>query len=177
MPNYKRVFELNRNIFITVVTDARKPLLIDNINLLRKSFANSKRFYNYEITAIVVLPDHFHILMKPNKIEEYPKIISRIKHHFSRNLEYTEKNLSKSKLLKREKGIWQRRYWEHTIRSEKDLYKHIDYIHYNPVKHNLVNSAKDWEYSTFKKFVDEGLYELNWCNFEDTNQIVDLNLE
>lgn len=108
MPNYKRVFEPNRSIFITITTFERKTLLINNIDLLKEAYKNSKKFYNYDIIAIVVLPDHLHMIIKPENIQEYPKIISRIKHHFSRNLEYKNDNLSNSKISKREKGVWQR---------------------------------------------------------------------
>ena len=78
---------------------------------------------------------------------------------------------------KREKGIFQRRYWEHTIRDEKDLNNQINYIHYNPVKHGYVKSVKDWEYSSFHKFVKKGLYDINWGNNTDIKEIIDLNFE
>ena len=85
--------------------------------------------------------------------------------------------MSESKIKKGEKGIWQRRYWEHTIRNENDLYKHLDYIHFNPIKHNLVVSLKDYKYSTFEKFVKLGFYDENWCNFDDKNKIANLDFE
>ena len=80
------------------------------------------------------------------------------------------------KLKKGEKGIWQRRYWEHTIKDERDLYTHLDYIHYNSMKHYQI-SPRNWKYSTFLKFVEKGYYDINWCNFDDVNNINDLNLE
>ena len=83
---------------------------------------------------------------------------------------------SNSKIRKREKGIWQRRFWEHTIRDEKDLYKHIDYIHYNSYKHYKI-APKDWEYSTFSKFVKNDFYDIDWCNFNDIHQINNLDFE
>ena len=78
---------------------------------------------------------------------------------------------------KREKGIFQRRYWEHTITSEEELNNQIDYIHYNPVKHALVNQVKDWQYSSFHKFVKQGLYENDWGSTEDIKNIKDLSFE
>ena len=73
--------------------------------------------------------------------------------------------------------IWQNRYWEHTIRNEDDLNHHLNYIHYNPVKHNYTKSVKDWEYSSFKKFVRKNLYDINWgCN-KDVEDIMDLDFE
>ena len=78
---------------------------------------------------------------------------------------------------KREKGIFQHRYFEHTILDENDFEKQLNYIHYNPVKHNLVQNVKDWEYSSFHKFVKQGVYEENWCNSEDKHCINSMNCE
>ena len=84
--------------------------------------------------------------------------------------------MSESAINRKEKGIWQRRYWEHTIRDENDLHKHIDYIHYNSMKHyNII--PKDWKYSSFKKFAKLGLYDEDWCNYKDENEIKNLDLE
>lgn len=85
--------------------------------------------------------------------------------------------ISNSKNKKREKGIWQRRYWEHTIRDENDLYRHLDYIHYNPIKHGFVTKAIDYPYSSFENFVSKGYYDKDWCNFEDKNKVNELNYE
>lgn len=177
MPNYKRNFQNNGYVFVTIVSYNRESILVKNIDLLRKAFKNSKKFYEYEIFAIVILPEHLHMIIKPEKIEDYPKIISRIKHYFSRNMTVPEKKLSHSKFKKREKGIWQRRYWEHTIRDEDDLYKHLDYIHYNPVKHALVTAVKNWEYNSFHKFVEQKKYDRNWGAGEDVRNIIDLDFE
>ena len=78
---------------------------------------------------------------------------------------------------KREKGIFQRRYWEHTIRDENELNNHINYIHYNPVKHGYAKSVNDWEFSTFHKFVKNGLYDINWGSNTDIKEIIDLDFE
>ena len=85
--------------------------------------------------------------------------------------------LTKSNINKKERDVWQRRYFEHTIISEEDLYRHFDYIHYNPVKHNLVTSVKNWEYSSFKNFVKNNYYDIDWCNFGDKNKIQELDYE
>jgi putative transposase len=181
MSNYKRVFDKNKYVFITIVTFNRKPLLVKNINLLRQSFRNALAFYDFEIFGIVVLPDHIHIIVKPKNIEEYPNIISNIKHSFSKNIDLTyfqeKEKLSASKIKKREKGIWQRRYWEHTIRDENDLYKHLDYIHFNPVKHNMAENVKNWKYSSFHKFVKLQYYEKNWGSMSEISHIQNLNFE
>ena len=78
---------------------------------------------------------------------------------------------------KREKGIWQRRFYDHIIRTEEDFNRHLDYIHYNPVKHGLVKASKNWKYSSFNKYVKNGQYEENWCNLEDKYNINILELE
>jgi putative transposase len=154
------------------VTYNRKQILIENIEYLRESFKQTLQKHQFEIVAIVVNPDHIHMIIKPDNISDYPKIIGTLKKSFTQisKIEHTVNN-------NRESDIWQRRYWEHTIRDEQDLYKHLDYIHYNPVKHGLVKSPKEWEYSSFKKFVEMGLYEENWCNFNDENKISKMDLE
>ena len=169
--NYKRLFIPNTLIFITVVTKDRNNILIEHIDYLRKSFTLTKQNYSFDIIAIIINPDHFHMIIKPENIKEYPKIIGSVKSNFTKlsNLEHSINN-------NRESNIWQRRYWEHTIRDENDLYKHIDYIHYNSIKHHNI-APKDWEYSSFKKFVKNGYYEIDWCNFEDKYNIKDMNIE
>ena len=122
------------------------------------------------------MQNHLHLILKLKNIKEYPKIIYSIKFYFSHRLNKNNK-ISESKLKKGEKGIWQRRYWEHTIRDINDLYKHLDYIHYNPIKHDYTNKAKDWEFSSFNKFVKQHFYELDWCNFDNINKINELNYE
>jgi len=150
--------------------------LVDNINILRQALKYTKELYTFEIFASVILPDHMHLILIPEKIEEYPKIIHAIKYSFSKNLQkggivIPPYNTTKSKIKKGDKGIWQRRYWEHTIRDEEDLYKHLDYIHYNPVKHGLAKNVKDWEFSSFDKFGQRGNYDLNWGSSEDIKHI------
>ena len=169
--NYKRLFIPNSSIFIKVVTNKRKPILIENIQYLREAFSVTKEKYKFDIIAIIINPDHFHMIIELDDIKIYPKVIGNIKRTFTKisNLNY---EINKN----RESNIWQRRYWEHTIRNEEDLYKHIDYIHFNSMKHyNIV--PKDWKYSSFKKFVEVGYYDENWCNFDDKYRVFDMNLE
>ena len=174
MSNYRRVFIKNSYVFITIITHNRAPILIDNIELLREAFRNVRKFYEFEIVACVILPEHFHIILYPKNINEYPKIISAIKHYFSSKLGIKAIDLTPSKMKKREKGIWHRRYIEHTIIDDDDLNNHINYVHYNPVKHGLVQNVKDWRYSTFHKFVDRNMYDLHWGSIETLTSINDL---
>lgn len=178
--NYRRLFIENTYVFITIVTSKRRPILIDNINLLKKAFANAKRFHDFEIFGIVILPEHFHMIIKPKIITNYPKIINLIKSYFSKHIDIEgikDYQISPSRQMKQEKDIWQRRYIEHTIRDENDLYKHLDYIHFNPVKHGYTNAVKNWKYSTFEKFVKLGYYESNWGNYNDVKHLENIDLD
>ena len=176
MSNYKRFYNDNyKYVFFTLVTYNRKPLLIDNINILRSAFRYVILKYHFEIFAICILKDHMHLILKLENTKDYSEIIRLIKYYFSRNIK-TYSTLSSSKLKKREKGIWQRRFWEHTIKDESDLYKHLDYIHFNSYKHYKIAPCY-WTFSTFKKFVRLNFYSLDWCNINDKNGINDLNFE
>lgn len=182
MTNYRRYFLQNHPMFITVVTFKRNPILIKNIDLLRESFKESKNRFEYEIIASVILPDHFHILILPKNVKEFPQIITAIKWHFSNNIDDSQvknvkKYLTPTAIKREEKGVWQRRYNDHIIRNDKDLFNHLDYIHYNPVKHGHTNKVKDWQYSSFDKFVKRGNYELNWGSHDDVNAIVGWDYE
>ena len=99
----------------------------------------------------------------PNNDADFSKRIKLIKYYFSYNVIKTE-YISNSRLKKSERGIWQRRFWEHCIRDESDYHVHIDYIHINPVKHEYVNQVKDWPYSSFHRFVAEGWLPVDWSS-------------
>ncbi len=151
--------------FLTVnVYDRQSNLLSAHINELRQAFKKTKRTQTFEIDACVVLPDHFHIIITlPHQSDDYSKIISAIKGNFSRLISKTDREvISSSRAKKRERGLWQRRFWEHKIRDDKDYKQHIDYIHYNPVKHGYVSRPTDWAYSTIHKFISDGVYPIDW---------------
>ena len=126
--------------------------------------------------AIVILKNHIHLILQPENINDYPNIIKYFKTYFSRNINIDNSDLTEGKKHKKEKGIWQSRYWAHIILDENDLNKHIDYIHFNPMKHYNI-APKDWEYSSFKKYVNNKFYNINWCNFNDKYKIAELDLE
>ena len=156
MSNYKRLFLHNYSYFITIVIQGKRPILIDNIELLRNSFKRSKTRYAYHIDAIIILPDHIHMIITPRNANEYPKIISHIKRSFVYGLDKKYKDeakmmLSYSSYLRKLSGIWQKRFYEHTIRDEKDWLEKINYIQHNAVKHGLVDDWNQWEYSSFTK--------------------------
>lgn len=161
-------------MFITIVTYKRQPILIKNIDQIRQSFTQTQ--YNFHIIARVVLENHMHIIIQSEKAEDFSKIIQSFKSKFSRQMQFNE-NQTEEQKNRREKEIWQRKYYDHIIRNENDFYKHLDYIHYNPIKHDYVKKAKDWKYSSYKKFVRMGYYDEIWCNFEDKNKIKQIVFE
>lgn len=166
--HYKRLFIQNGLIFLTIVTNNRVPILISNFQLLQSSFQKVIQYYKFDLVAYSVQYDHIHCIIKPLSIEEYPKIVKSFKYSFTKNVGLVNPTYSK---------VWQNRYWEHTIRNEEDLNKHLDYIHYNPVKHGYVQFVKDWEYSSFHKFVEQNLYDESWVSSKDIENIQDLNFE
>jgi putative transposase len=181
--NYRRLFVENTMVFLTIVTQDRMPIIIENIEALISAINETKQYYSFEIIAYIFMPDHIHMLLKPEIIEKYPKIIHSIKYNFRKNMEvcvatqtYPLKYSNSVISPQNYKKLFQNRYYEHTIRDENDLYKHLDYIHYNSVKH-LNIAPKDWKYSSFKEFVEQGNYELDWCNFNDKHNIMSMNLE
>jgi len=154
MSNYTRVFLDGYSYFITITTQGRNPILIENIELLRNSFKRSKKRYHYTIDAIIILPDHIHMILTPQNKTDYPKIISHIKRSFAYGLDVDTKEegklrLSSSAHARKLSGIWQKRFYEHTIRDEKDWLEKMHYIQHNAVKHALVDDWEEWEYSSF----------------------------
>ena len=117
-----------------------------------------------EINAFVLLPDHMHsIWTLPEGDADYSMRWRLVKSYFSRHCQIRYENvISKSRQSKQERAFWQRRFWEHTIRDDEDFTKHVEYIHYNPVKHGFVKSPKDWKYSSFHNYVQVGLYDILW---------------
>jgi len=152
--NYKRVYAQGYSYFFTLVTYKRKPLLIEHIENLREAFRRTQKHYRYAIEAIVILPDHLHIIMTPEYVNEYPQIIKQIKRSFVYGLPLNIKaearlQLSTSQYYRGHAGIWQSRYYEHTIRDQKDWDEKINYIRDNPVKHGLCDTWNQWQYSSF----------------------------
>jgi putative transposase len=163
---YRRIFAPGGIYFFTIVTYHRRPIFSSPhaVEILRQSFRYTKDRYPFEIIAIVVMPDHIHVLLKlPAGCIDFPIRWRLIKSHFSRQWKKTTSGKDvRSRNAKNELNIWQSRYWEHLIRDEDDLSAHIDYIHYNPVKHGFVSAPGDWGYSSFKRFVDQEYYTTDW---------------
>jgi putative transposase len=165
MTNYRRSKFHGGYYFFTVVTYKRRCFLVDDISraCLRSTWQGVRRNRPFEVVAICLLPDHLHCVWRlPEGDNDFSQRWMLIKKGFTRlYLEAggheSEQSLSREK--KRERGIWQRRFWEHRIRDEEDLQKHIDYIHYNPVKHGFVKDVENWPWSTYHGFVRDGFYK------------------
>ncbi|HEY5602579.1 MAG TPA: transposase [Gammaproteobacteria bacterium] len=168
MPQYRRSKIPGTAYFFTVVTHHRQPLLTEPKSRLslRQTIMEVRFSHPFKVDAWVLLPDHMHCIWTlPENDHDFSKRWGLIKAGFTKKvgrLFYREELASDSRRDHREATIWQRRFWEHQIRDETDYQRHMDYIHFNPVKHGLVKQVKDWPYSTFHKYVANGLYPENW---------------
>jgi putative transposase len=149
--------------FTVNLAHRRQALLTENIDTLRDAFRQELQAHPFTIRAIVVLPEHIHCLWElPTGDCDYSMRWRQIKSAFSKALPPGER-ISASHARKGEREIWQRRYWEHTIRDDAGFATRVDYIHYNPVKHGYVGQVKDWPYSSFHRYVRHGLYPIDWA--------------
>jgi len=163
MPNYRRDLTPGGTYFFTVaLRDRTSELLVERIDELRHAVLETLRRMPFEAIAWVVLPEHMHTLWKlPTDDADYSKRWRMIKTRFSRRVE-PPSSRTQSQARRSEKGIWQRRFWEHRIRDDHDLQTHLDYIHFNPVKHGHCERAIDWPHSTFHRWVAKGHYPSDW---------------
>jgi putative transposase len=163
MSDYRRNRVPGGTYFFTVTLfDRRSDLLIAEIDALRAAVRKTMIRSPFHIDAWVVLPEHMHCLWTlPTNDANYSSRWWAIKTAFSKSLPVLE--LQSGTMTKRgERGIWQRRFWEHTIRDDRDYAVHMDYIHFNPVKHGLVGNVADWPFSSFRRCVAKGLYPAAW---------------
>ena len=158
MSRYRRAKFAGGTFFFTLaLADRTDDLLVRHVDRLRKIYRSVREQRPFETVAICILPDHLHAVWSlPDDSADFSTRWSLIKSGFSRGIPPAATR-SSSKIAKREKGIWQRRYWEHVIRDNADLERHVDYIHFNPVKHGLVRRVGDWPYSSFHQHVRRGL--------------------
>ena len=149
--------------FFTVnLADRQRHTLVEHVDALRDAFRRTLADHPVRVDAIVVLPDHLHCLWQlPPGDAAYPSRWRSIKARFAEQVA-NDVSPSASRLRKGERGVWQRRYWEHRIRDDADYARHLDYIHYNPVKHGHVAMARDWPYSSFRRWVARGMYAEDW---------------
>jgi putative transposase len=164
MPRYIRSNSPGASYFFTVVLlERQRTLLTDHISSLRDAFRAVRSQRLFSIDAMVVLPEHLHCIWTlPPGDADFSNRWRLIKTRFSRSLPSGEW-LSPRRERKSERGMWQRRFWERLIRDEQDFAAHVDYIHYNPVRHGLVERVADWPYSSFHRYVQKGVFPENWA--------------
>jgi putative transposase len=168
MPDYRRAVAPGATFFFTLVTHGRRPLLATTtaIGLLRAGFRRERTHHPFEIDAIVILPDHLHVIWTlPPGDMRFSMRWSAIKGEFTRLYLATGRipaDRSKSRMRRGEQAVWQRRFWEHVIRDDDDYGRHMDYVHYNPVKHGHVDCPHAWPASSFAKWVRAGVYPIDW---------------
>ncbi len=160
---YRRNVAPGGTFFFTVtLRDRRAGMLVDHIDLLRAAYAGVKRQRPFRTDAVVVLPDHLHAIWTlPEGDGDYSGRWRAIKAGFVRAL--ARHGVSLERNAKGEALVWQRRFWEHTLRDDADFAAHCDYIHYNPVKHGHVARPADWPLSTVHRFIERGVYPADWC--------------
>lgn len=170
---YRRILRPGAIYFFTLnLSNRNSNLLIQEIKSLLFALNTVRKNHPFNIDAQVVLPDHWHLVMTlPEGDIDYAKRLRLIKATFSRQIK-SQEYISASRKKKRERGIWQRRYWEHLIRDEHDYEQHINYIHFNPVKHGYVKKPNDWAYSSIHRFIAKGIISDHWTCDEKTQKIL-----
>lgn len=157
MTNIRRYYIPDSIVFITQVVEGRVPVFRNpqHLDLLREIMRQAQRLYPFGMLAFVFLPDHFHLLFRPAVGVTYTKIMHSIKPNFT-------KAYKASLGVQGSMKFWQKRYWDHIIRSEDDFANHLHYIHYNPVKHGYVSRPEDWPHSSFLQWKARGIYPDEW---------------
>ena len=168
MPNYRRLFAPGATYFFTVVTHNRRPILDGDTarRCLRNAIREVQASHPFDLLAVALMPDHIHCIWRmPEDDSDFSTRWSCIKRKFTRSwldAGGQEVAISKARSKHRERGVWQKRFWEHMIRDQADLFNHVNYIHYNPVKHGLVKCPHEWPLSSFARWVREGYYSTDW---------------
>jgi putative transposase len=163
MVRYRRNFVPGGTFFFTVaLADRRSRVLVENVVALRTAFRMARNERPFGIDAIVILPDHLHVIMTlPPGDADFSGRWRRIKGDFTHQVAAASGKVPINR--KGEYALWQRRFWEHTIRDDDDYARHVDYIHINPVKHGLVRRVQDWPHSSFHRYVRQGVLPLDWA--------------
>jgi putative transposase len=169
MPNYRRAHVPGGSFFFTLVCERRVPLFADARarRLLGSVLRRAQWRWPFTINALVLLPEHLHTIWSlPSGDAAYPARWGWIKKEFTKawlTPGGVEQEVSRGGKRERRRGIWQRRFWEHTLESEDDFERHFDYIHSNPVKHKHVRCPRDWPWSSFHRWVQAGVYPPDWA--------------
>jgi putative transposase len=158
--NYRRYYIPDATVFIVGVTKNRISHFMEeqNITLFKETLERTKEKYPFELPALVILPDHFHLLLKPVR-GNFSQIMLSFKKRFTDNFKKRNGILTNF-------SLWQGRFWDHVIRNDEDFKKHLDYIHYNSVKHGYVSRPEDWQHSSYLTWVKRGEYGIGWGHTE-----------
>lgn len=168
MSHYRRCYLSGGSFFLTTVTERRRPILCTDLAraCLRAAILDCQRQHPFRLDAIVLIPDHFHaIFTLPPDDTDYPKRMGLIKKRFTQcwlAAGGAEQSRSASRRRYRRRGVWQRRFMEHTLRDQRDYTNHLNYLHFNPVKHGHAVCPRDWPYSSFHRWVNLGVYTPDW---------------
>jgi REP-associated tyrosine transposase len=168
MSDYRRCYVPGGSYFFTVVTERRAGILANDKarDCLREAIRHCRQQLPFRVDALVMLPDHIHAIWTLPIVDcDYSKRWGIVKKHFTQTWLAsggTEQSVTASRLRYRRRGIWQRRFWEHALRDERDYQNHLDYLHFNPVKHGLVKHVIDWPYSSFHHWLKQGFYPERW---------------
>ncbi len=157
MSNLRRYYLKGNIYFVTAVTFNRRPILVDNIDLVWQALDRVKQRARYELIAWAIMPDHLHLLLNPQD-SDLSDVIKRTKLSFAKSY--------RDKIATPKRRVWQYRFWDHVIRDRDDLNRHIDYVHYNPVKHGLSTSPADYPNTSFCTFLKRGFYDSDWGRTE-----------
>jgi len=170
MVNYRRNLVPGGTYFFTVnLRDRSARLLTEHIGLLRAAFRAVKRKQPFRVDAIVILPEHLHTIWTMAEGDaDYPGRWRAIKSAFTRAV--VKSGVAVERNEQGEYALWQRRYWEHTIADENDFRRHVDYIHFNPVKHGWAKQVVDWPYSSFHRYVQQGILPPDWAGSSDAGK-------
>jgi putative transposase len=161
MAPFLRYYIPNALVFITSVTRDRLPLFAaeHNVDLLFSTLRSVQAIHPFHLLAYAILPDHMHLLMRTEPDTDFSQVMKSIKWNFTRNYKA-------AKAIEEPLPLWQERFWDHVIRDETDLSHHMDYIHYNPVKHGCVDAPEKWKSSTFSYWLERGYYTSGWGRAE-----------
>lgn len=170
MPKYRRYYLPNHTVFSTIVTHRRIPWLAHphNIDMLRMAFYNTQQYHPFRHIAHVIMKDHLHWMFIPTDNSDFSKIIGAFKRECTWH--------SKKTGLSLPKPLWQKRFYDHVIRDEEDFQRHLDYVHFNPVKHGDVNNAHQYPHSSLNTWTQRGVYDAQWGSIEPES-IRQLDLE
>jgi putative transposase len=182
MPNWRRAHVPGGSFFFTVVTERRIPIFRSELarTILGDCIRRCRQRWPFELNAIVLLPDHLHAIWSlPPGDDDYSMRWAWIKKEFTKQwveMDGWELPVSLGKRRDGRRGVWQPKFWEHTLESEDDFERHFDYVHYNPVKHGLATCPRDWQWSSFHRWVRAGVYPENWASGDNTpSTILDIN--